>query len=91
MAHEKIVIFSFCIFWSYYSEYRRELVKTALIPERKGKSLWVGVHRNRYCKIRPEPELAGTDEKFRRELPAGTGTDFINRNRVNTLYKSSMF
>ena len=25
----------------------------------------LGVHRNRYCKIRPEPELAGTDEKFR--------------------------
>ena len=34
----------------------------------------LGVHRNRYCKIRPEPELARTDEKFRPELPAGTGT-----------------
>ena len=51
----------------------------------------LGVHRNRYCKIRPEPELTGTDEKFRPELPAGTGTDFINRNRVNTFYRSSMF
>ena len=29
--------------------------------------MYVGVHRNRYCKIRPEPELAGTDEKFRPE------------------------
>ena len=27
----------------------------------------LGVHRNQYCKIRPEPELAGTDEKFRPE------------------------
>ena len=53
----------------------------------------LGVHRNRYCKIRLEPELVGTDKKFRRELPTGTGTDFINRSRVNTLqlYKSSMF
>ena len=28
----------------------------------------VGVQRNRYCKIRLEPELTGTDEKFQPEL-----------------------
>ena len=38
----------------------------------------IGVHWNRYCKIRPEPELGGTDERFRPELLTGTGTDFIN-------------
>ena len=53
-------------------------------------TLVVGVHRNRYCKIRPEPELAGTDRKFRPELPAGTGTDFMSRNGVNTLNKRLM-
>ena len=60
-------------------------------PTSDTSSCIVGVHRNRYCKIRPEPELAGTDEKSRPKLPAGTGTDFINRDGVNTLYKSSMF
>ena len=46
----------------------------------------LGVHRNRYCKIQPEPELAGTDQ-----VPAGTGIKFINRNGVTPYIKVQCF
>ena len=35
---------------------------------------FVGVHRNQYFKIRPEPDLTGTGKEIRPELPAGIGT-----------------
>ncbi len=34
----------------------------------------LGVHRNQYFKIRPEPDLTGTGKEIRPELSAGTGT-----------------
>ena len=34
----------------------------------------LGMHRIQNFKIRPEPELAGTEKNIRPEVPAGTGT-----------------
>jgi hypothetical protein len=39
---------------------------------------FVGVHWNQFFKFRPEPDLAGTGEKFRPERPTRIGTDSLS-------------
>ena len=62
----------------------------ALSGQQKYSRWVVGVHRNRYCKFRPEPELAGTREKFRPEPELTFYTRKLLRARDSRAYKTSV-